>query len=146
MPLEVGIVGLPSAGKTTLFTALTGVAGDSAGYGKPHVGMASIPDERVERVAEVAGSAKATLAAIGQQGDPAAVHSQARALGVLGDHLRGRGAAAERSGDESDRGERGETPVDQREPPECRRAGPDPSYIGTDAQNTRTLRETRKRG
>jgi ribosome-binding ATPase YchF (GTP1/OBG family) len=64
MPLEVGIVGLPSAGKTTLFTALTGVAGDSAGYGKPHVGMASIPDERVERVAEVAGSAKATLAAV----------------------------------------------------------------------------------
>jgi ribosome-binding ATPase YchF (GTP1/OBG family) len=64
MPLEVGIVGVPSAGKTTLFTALTGVAGDSAGYGKPHAGMASIPDERVERVAEVAGSAKATLAAV----------------------------------------------------------------------------------
>jgi ribosome-binding ATPase YchF (GTP1/OBG family) len=64
VPLEVGIVGLPSAGKTTLFTALTGVAGDSAGYGKPHVGMASIPDERVERLAEVAGSAKATLAAV----------------------------------------------------------------------------------
>jgi ribosome-binding ATPase YchF (GTP1/OBG family) len=64
VPLEVGIVGLPGAGKTTLFTALTGVAGDSAGYGKPHVGMASIPDERVESVAEVTGSAKATLAAL----------------------------------------------------------------------------------
>lgn len=64
MPLEVGIVGLPSAGKTTLFTALTGVPADSTGYGKPHVGMASIPDERVERIAEVAGSAKATLAAL----------------------------------------------------------------------------------
>jgi ribosome-binding ATPase YchF (GTP1/OBG family) len=64
VPLEVGIVGLPSAGKTTLFTALTGVAAESAGYGKPHIGMASIPDERVERVAAVAGSAKATLAAV----------------------------------------------------------------------------------
>jgi ribosome-binding ATPase len=64
MPLEVGIVGLPSAGKTTLFTALTGVAADSAGYGKPHVGMAAIPDERVARLAEIAGSAKATLAAL----------------------------------------------------------------------------------
>jgi ribosome-binding ATPase YchF (GTP1/OBG family) len=64
MPLEVGIVGLPSAGKTTLFTALTGVSGDSPGYGQPHVGMASIPDGRVERVAEVASSAKATLATV----------------------------------------------------------------------------------
>jgi ribosome-binding ATPase len=64
MPLEVGIVGLPSAGKTTLFTALTGVGADSAGYGKPHVGMAAIPDERVERLADVVGSAKATLAAL----------------------------------------------------------------------------------
>jgi ribosome-binding ATPase len=64
VPVEVGIVGLPGAGKTTLFTALTGVAGETAGYRKPHVGMASIPDERVERLAEVAGSAKATLATL----------------------------------------------------------------------------------
>jgi ribosome-binding ATPase YchF (GTP1/OBG family) len=64
VPLEVGIVGLPSAGKTTLFTALTGVGADSAAYGKPHVGIAAIPDERAERLAEVAGSAKATLAAL----------------------------------------------------------------------------------
>jgi ribosome-binding ATPase YchF (GTP1/OBG family) len=64
MSLEVGIVGLPSAGKTTLFTALTGVRAESAGYGKAHVGMAPIPDERVDRVAEVTGSAKATLAAL----------------------------------------------------------------------------------
>jgi hypothetical protein len=64
VPLEVGIVGLPSAGKTTLFTALTRVPAESAGYGKPHVGMASIPDERVARVAEVAGSPKATLATL----------------------------------------------------------------------------------
>jgi ribosome-binding ATPase len=64
VPLEVGIVGLPSAGKTTLFTALTGVGADSGGYGRPHVGMAAIPDERVERLADVAGSAKATTAAL----------------------------------------------------------------------------------
>jgi ribosome-binding ATPase len=64
VPLEVGIVGLPSAGKTTLFTALTGVGADSAGYGKPHVGMAAIPDERVGRLADVVGSAKATPASL----------------------------------------------------------------------------------
>jgi ribosome-binding ATPase len=64
VPVEVGIVGLPGSGKTTLFTALTGVAAESAGYGKPHVGMAPIPDERLENVARVVGSAKITHAAL----------------------------------------------------------------------------------
>jgi ribosome-binding ATPase YchF (GTP1/OBG family) len=63
MALSVGIVGLPGAGKTTLFNALTG-AGAGADYGKEHVGMASVADERLDRVAEVVGSAKVTPAAI----------------------------------------------------------------------------------
>ena len=46
MALEVGIVGLPGAGKTTLFTALTRTGG--AGFGKENVGMASIADDRLE--------------------------------------------------------------------------------------------------
>jgi ribosome-binding ATPase len=62
MALSVGIVGLPGSGKTTLFNALTG-AGASE-YGKEHVGMASIADDRVDQVAEVIGSAKRTPAAI----------------------------------------------------------------------------------
>jgi ribosome-binding ATPase len=62
--VDVGIVGLPSSGKTTLFTALTGVRPQSAGYGKPHVGVASIPDDRLEQVARVIGSAKVTHASL----------------------------------------------------------------------------------
>jgi ribosome-binding ATPase len=62
--VEVGIVGLPSSGKTTLFTALTGVTPDSTAYGKPHVGMASIPDARLEQVAGAIGSGKVTHAAL----------------------------------------------------------------------------------
>jgi ribosome-binding ATPase len=60
--LDVGIVGPPGSGKTTLFTALTGVRPE--GYGTPHVGVAPIADERLPRVAEVVGSAKQTPATI----------------------------------------------------------------------------------
>ena len=61
--LEVGIVGLPAAGKTTLFNALTS-AGVGPDFGKEHVGMAPIADERLGQVAQVAGAAKVTPAAV----------------------------------------------------------------------------------
>jgi ribosome-binding ATPase len=60
--LDVGIVGPPGSGKTTLFTALTGVRPE--GYGTPHVGVAPIADERLDTVAAVFGSAKRTPATI----------------------------------------------------------------------------------
>jgi ribosome-binding ATPase len=62
VPLNVGIVGPPGSGKTTLFIALTGVVPE--GYGTPHVGVASIPDERLAPVAAVEGSAKLTPATL----------------------------------------------------------------------------------
>jgi len=64
MPLDVGLVGLPGSGKTTLFRALTGAPTPAGEYGKPHVGMASVPDERLGRLAEVLHSAKSTPAAM----------------------------------------------------------------------------------
>ena len=62
MALEVGIVGLPGAGKTTLFTALTKAAG--GGFGKENVGMAQVADERLEQLATLVGARKATPATI----------------------------------------------------------------------------------
>jgi len=50
LPVEVGIVGLPHAGKTTLFNALTG-AGAHVHEAKPHVGIAPVADERLSQVA-----------------------------------------------------------------------------------------------
>jgi ribosome-binding ATPase len=61
--LEVGIVGLPAAGKTTLFNALTSAA-VGPDFGKEHVGMAPIADERLGQLAEVVSAAKATPAAV----------------------------------------------------------------------------------
>jgi ribosome-binding ATPase YchF (GTP1/OBG family) len=61
--LEVGIVGLPASGKTTLFNALTR-AGVGPDFGKEHVGMAPIADKRLERIAAAAGSPKQTPAAV----------------------------------------------------------------------------------
>ncbi len=61
--LEVGIVGLPAAGKTALFNALTR-AGVGSDFGKEHVGMAPISDDRLGQIAETVGSAKATAASV----------------------------------------------------------------------------------
>ena len=63
MALDVGIVGLPGAGKTTLFNALT-KAGAGGDYGKEHVGMAEIADGRLERLAALVGARKVTPATI----------------------------------------------------------------------------------
>lgn len=55
MSLQIGIVGLPNAGKSTLFNALTKGHAATAAYPfttiDPNVGVASIPDERLEQVA-----------------------------------------------------------------------------------------------
>jgi ribosome-binding ATPase YchF (GTP1/OBG family) len=61
--LEVGIVGLPGAGTTQLFNALTH-AGAQAHDLKEHVGMAPIADERLEPVAAVEHARKITPASI----------------------------------------------------------------------------------
>jgi ribosome-binding ATPase len=58
MALEVGIVGLPSSGKSMLFEALTGTKA------RDDVGMAAIPDPRLQQLADVVHARKVTPAAI----------------------------------------------------------------------------------
>ena len=68
MALEVGIVGPPSSGKTSLFTALTKAGGGE--YGKTNVGVAAIADERLAALAEVVHARKITPATIRVQDIP----------------------------------------------------------------------------
>ncbi len=63
MGFRCGIVGLPNVGKSTLFNALTETqAAQAANYPfctiEPNVGQVAVPDERLERIAAIAKSAK----------------------------------------------------------------------------------------
>jgi GTP-binding protein YchF len=63
MGFRCGIVGLPNVGKSTLFNALTETqAAQAANYPfctiEPNVGQVGVPDERLEKIAAIAGSAK----------------------------------------------------------------------------------------
>ena len=57
MSLSIGIVGLPNVGKSTLFTALTSQTGLAANYPfatiDPNVGIVSVPDARLEKLAAI---------------------------------------------------------------------------------------------
>jgi GTP-binding protein YchF len=60
--MKVGIVGLPNAGKSSLFTALTGVATDAANYPfttiEPNVAVVPVTDERLEAVGQTVRASK----------------------------------------------------------------------------------------
>jgi ribosome-binding ATPase len=66
--LQAGIVGLPNAGKTTLFNALTRAGAEITAYAtvsdKANVGMAPIADDRLGQLAEVVSARKVTPAAV----------------------------------------------------------------------------------
>lgn len=66
--LSVGIVGLPNVGKSTLFKALTNVDINIANYPfatiDPNVGIVSVPDERLTKLAELSKSEKTIPAVV----------------------------------------------------------------------------------
>ena len=88
--MECGIVGLQGVGKTTLFQALTAHAvAVQPGSMKPNVGMASIPDTRLDKIAEFIPTQKivhATLQVVDIPGIPTG--SGAAALGAILAHIR----------------------------------------------------------
>lgn len=66
--MKLGMVGLPNVGKSTLFNAITNAGAQSANYPfctiEPNVGMVSVPDPRLEKLAEIYNPDKFTPAVI----------------------------------------------------------------------------------
>jgi hypothetical protein len=62
MPMKVGIVGMPNAGKSSLFSALTGVAAEAANYPfttiEPNIAVVPVADERLDAVAQTVRASK----------------------------------------------------------------------------------------
>jgi ribosome-binding ATPase len=63
-----GLVGLPNAGKSSLYNALTGGGALAAPYAfatkDPNIGVAKVPDERLDRLAEMSNSKNVVHAAV----------------------------------------------------------------------------------
>jgi len=57
MGIQCGIVGLPNVGKSTIFNAITAAGAQAANYPfctiEPNVGTVTVPDKRIDRLAEV---------------------------------------------------------------------------------------------
>lgn len=68
MGLKCGIVGLPNAGKSTLFNALTGAGAEAANYPfctiDPNIGIAELADERLHQLARQVQAAKTIPAVV----------------------------------------------------------------------------------
>jgi GTP-binding protein YchF len=60
--MRIGIVGMPNAGKSTLFNALTAAGAETGDYPfttvEPNVAVVGVPDERLDRIAEMLGASE----------------------------------------------------------------------------------------
>ena len=77
--MKTGIIGLPQVGKTSLFRILTKAKLEDRGYSNPresHLGIAKVPDERLDKLAALYNPKKTTYATV-EYSDVAAIGQEA---------------------------------------------------------------------
>src|ERR1700733_712476 len=75
--MKTGIIGLPQVGKTSLFRILTKVNVEDRGYSREaHLGMAKVPDDRLDRLAAQCNPKKLVHASV-EYADVAALNKEA---------------------------------------------------------------------
>jgi ribosome-binding ATPase len=77
--MKTGIIGLPQVGKTSLFKILTKVDVSGRGHSNPreaHLGIAKVPDDRLDRLATQYNPKKLTHAVV-EYADVAAIGEEA---------------------------------------------------------------------
>ena len=86
--MEIGIIGLPQSGKTTVFNALTKGKASVASYsGKPNIGVAKVPDYRIDNLAELYQPRKVVPAEVTYTDVPPPPEGFGETKGIGGEYL-----------------------------------------------------------
>ena len=88
--MQITIIGLPYSGKTTIFNAATRGSAQVAQYSsasRPNIGVAKVPDARLDTLTDIYGPTKTTSAEITYVDLPAAPAGLGKTRGVSGEYL-----------------------------------------------------------
>ena len=86
--MEIGIIGLPRSGKTTIFNALTRGHARVAGYSnKPNIGVTKVPDHRLAQLADIYSPERVVQADVNYIDIPTSQEGLDETRGISGEYL-----------------------------------------------------------